>query len=122
MPAATTTSQEIMQPDTSLSPIKREIAVNNNSYNIAAGSEEEVKKDDIAVKIDIEVNVPKVEPTRILKIKKAIIIPKSTEAAELKLHPVINQLKLRTNQGLLENNTASKNLKIANKSSEMSLA
>ncbi len=42
-------------------------------------------------------NIPKIEPPRILKIKKAIIVPKSTEAAEPKLHPVINQLKLRNN-------------------------
>lgn len=42
-------------------------------------------------------NIPKIEPPRILKIKKAIIIPKSTESVEPKLHPVINQLKLRNN-------------------------
>ena len=67
-------------------------------------------------------NITKIEPPRILKIKKAIIIPKSTEATEPKLHPVINQLKLRNNQAIIDNNSASKNLKIANKSSEMSLA
>jgi len=48
----------------------------------------------VAVEVPI---IPKIEPPRILKIKKAIIIPKSTEAVEPKLHPVINQLKLRNN-------------------------
>ena len=50
---------------------------------------EEAKQPAGLVAVEVP-NITKIEPPRILKIKKAIIIPKSTEAAEPKLHPVIN--------------------------------
>ena len=78
--------------DRSQSPSKKEI---QKEVSIEELKMEEAKLDSLRT---VEVpNIPKVEPPRILKIKKAIIIPKSTEAAEPKFHPVINQLKLRNN-------------------------
>ena len=103
--------------DSSQSPMKKEVKQEIIREEIKI----EEKKKETSITFEIS-NIPKNEPPRILKIKKAIIIPKATEAAELKFHPVINQLKLRTNQALIDNNSASKNLKIANKSSEISLA
>ena len=103
--------------DGTQSPIKKEI---QKEVSIEEFKMEESKQ---ATLITVEApNINKNEIPRILKIKKAIIIPKSTEAAEPRLHPVINQLKLRNNQAIIDNNSASKKLKIANKSSEMSLA